>query len=202
LAFIPVPDCVEVTIRFLWQGQSVAITLSFCRDTAVTLANMQALADDLEDWFETEMAPLLSVDITTVAIGLRDLTDVDSFVYERSMTIPGEVSGITVSNNVTTVVTFETGLAGRSFRGRNYIPGINQSNLTNSVTVGAAWTALLLVAYNNLSTYVGGGGWSHCVVSRYSNGAARDPGIATEIIGYSSDGFIDSQRRRLAGRGD
>ena len=43
--------------------------------------------------------------------------------------------------------------------------------------------------------------WSMVVVSRYENNAPRAEGIATLVDRLSSDGVIDSQRRRLPGRG-
>jgi hypothetical protein len=41
----------------------------------------------------------------------------------------------------------------------------------------------------------------HAVISLRNAGAARVTGVATEVTAYGGDTALDSQRRRLAGRG-
>ena len=86
-------------------------------------------------------------------------------------------------------------------RGRNYIVGLAEDVVSgNSVTPGFA--AAVTAAYTALITATGAGPWLWVVVSRYSNGAPRSQGLAQAVnAALLTDTNIDSQRRRLSGRG-
>jgi hypothetical protein len=58
-----------------------------------------------------------------------------------------------------------------------------------------AWTAALAFTVGTVN-------WNMVVVSRFQNGSPLANGITTGIINFTSDGIVDSQRRRLSGRGN
>jgi len=110
-------------------------------------------------------------------------------------------------NNVAVTVSFRTGLSGRFARGRNYVSGLSEDavvlNTVDSAVLAdiqAGYEALQDVASDNTSTWV--------VVSRFSGvdgdgvPIPRVEGVTTPITAVIIvDSIIDSQRRRLPGRG-
>jgi hypothetical protein len=97
-----------------------------------------------------------------------------------------------------------TGAVGRSYRGRLYWPLWDQSYLVTADTTGATYLNGVVSALASFQAAVEGGTYPcTCVlVSFYSDGALRDPGISTPIVGWTyKDVVVDSQRRRLLGRG-
>jgi len=99
-------------------------------------------------------------------------------------------------------VSFRTANRGRSGRGRNYVMGLSDSEAAAS----AIQTTRLNLDVNAYAALVGAGtfvaGLQFCVVSRYSGGAPRSVALIQPITSVLSvDATIDSQRRRLPGRG-
>jgi len=64
-----------------------------------------------------------------------------------------------------------------------------------------AGLAAIIADYTELLTLVNIGDQHLTVASLRFNKAWRDTGVLTNIIAASADGYIDSQRRRLFGRG-
>jgi hypothetical protein len=67
--------------------------------------------------------------------------------------------------------------------------------------VNGTFLAGLIASYADLLGHVNIGANTLCVVSRFHNNSARVSGVATDILSVSADPVIDSQRRRLPGRG-
>jgi hypothetical protein len=108
----------------------------------------------------------------------------------------------------TFVVSFRTDLRGRSFRGRNYVIGLTEDMVDgNSLEAGVSepWR----LAYAHLGTLVADIDWTWVVVSRFSGVSGSPPEPTPRVAGVTTpitsvvvvDQFIDSQRRRLSGRG-
>jgi hypothetical protein len=100
-------------------------------------------------------------------------------------------------------VSFRSALSGRSFRGRNYIPCLTNSQVTGNL-IDVSWQGDIINAYAEL--LFGGGalpaGWVWVVVSRFTNNLPRVTGIFSEVFSVLvTDTIVDSQRRRLPGRG-
>lgn len=201
MAFIPVPDCVEVVIRGTWGGQIVSITLGFCKGTEVTETDMDDLADALFDWVTDDLSDLQATTFTWNNINVTNLSSATALSKDYPMTVAGGAIAPTVTNNVTPVITFSTDQRGRSYRGRNYLPGAPSGAMASSVAVTGAFVTSALTAYANLATIIATTVFTHVVISRYTNGAPRTEGIGTPITAYSMDTPTDSQRRRLSGRG-
>jgi len=69
-------------------------------------------------------------------------------------------------------------------------------------TVDGAVVLDLQAAYNDLRSLPFDNPWEHCVISRFNAGAPRTTGVATKVTScVVVDPYVDSQRRRLTGRG-
>jgi hypothetical protein len=132
----------------------------------------------------------------------RDLTVQNGLSLESTSSLPitGTNSNAGCSNNVTLAVKWQTGYAGRSYRGRTYFIGLTENNVTGD-TVAGAYASGLQGAFEQLMSDLDGAGFGMGVLSRYHNNAPRTAGVLTPITSVSVDTVIDSQRRRLQGRG-
>jgi hypothetical protein len=210
MPFVPVPDTVLVEVRMELDSQKVENTLYF-EGGSIDATAAAGIATGIIAWWVDNYSP-----ITTTALALREVvvTDLSSDTGFQVSEVPdGLVTG-TIStspafpNSVSLAVSFRTANRGRSFRGRNYVVGITDSQVTlntmDPTTVSAwhdAYTALLATAASLSVEWV--------VVSRFSgvDPTTRKPipratGITTPVTTVVvTDPTVDSQRRRLPGRG-
>jgi len=210
MPFVPVPDVARVKLEGRIDGQQTINDLTFRLAGGIALADLQSLVTNLVDWFTLTFAVDLSEDWSTVAVRGRDLSAALSFVADADASgTVGGTAGEAAPNNVSACVSFRTGLAGRSFRGRNYVPAVPNSMITLN-TLDPSWMASIRVSYGLLLPGGGAlpGGWEWVVTSEFSgvdgsgNPIPRTTGIATAVTNtIFTDNTVDSQRRRLPGRG-
>lgn len=200
-----VANTAKATIRSLVDGQTMINDLSFRNEVSgssdpIELGNL-ALA--LQNWYTASIIPLLSEDVVYGVTRVRDLSTDPGFEAEVSGSSVGGVASEAAPNNVCAVPSFRTGVAGRSFRGRNYISGIPNSDISINVLSGDLVLAII-DAYGQL---LPGGSvlptnWEWVVVSYFTGGALRPVGLTSAITSVIfTDTVVDSQRRRLPGRG-
>jgi hypothetical protein len=211
MPFVPVPLTVAVEIRYLLDEQHIENTLYFRGLGAPTISSLTGVINGVEAWWVDNMAPLLCDTLDLVEIVA---TDISSASGPQLALPPVSVSGGALGqpalpNNVTLAVSFRTASRGRSFRGRNYIPVLTEGQVVNN-TVGDAAVDGFQAAYEALRIAAGDFTPEHewVVVSRFSGVDSdkkpipRTTGIATPVTSVVVvDPVIDSQRRRLPGRG-
>lgn len=204
MAFIPAIDTARCEIRYTCVGQRVENTLWFQHDTGViTEADREALGAYLEGWYNSEIKPLQSASVIYQEVYVVDWSAENagtSTVNSLAGTTGAGVSPIS-PNNVTMAVSFRTALRGRSSRGRNYIIGLMESDVTGSIIEATtrsnwrnAYDAILVDPPTDFT-------WS--VASFYTDNVARVTALVQPINGVVVvDDYVDSQRRRLPGRGN
>jgi len=202
MAFVPAPGVVMAELVYSYQSQICENTLYFERLDDWTPTNMTVLAEALAAWWEENIQANVTSALSLTSVRVTDLSTQTSLGIEYIGELPesGGAAGDPLPNSVTAAVTFVTDIRGRSFRGRNYILGLLESqvsgNFLSSGTVSFftdAYTLLIDVAADADCTWV--------VLSRYSDNAPRVTAVATPITGVRMNQVVDSQRRRLPGRG-
>jgi len=126
-----------------------------------------------------------------------------SVINTVGLPVVGGNANPALPNNVTLAIKFSTAGRGRASRGRNYILGITEESVTAN-QVGPGFITAYVSAYQALFTALGDmtNPWTWVVYSRQLNNALRAEGLAQEILNVGFvDNVIDSQRRRLPGRG-
>lgn len=203
MAFIPVPGVVEAELVYEQFGQIVENTLYFQYAAPADAGVLTDLCNYLIGWWTEQMASNINQVVTLLRVVATAL-DSDS-APSISITAPPDTSGEDTSEalpgNASWTISFHTAGRGRSSRGRNYVPGLSADGTSgNQVTSGFA--ANVRTAYENILTGAGAPDALHVVVSRYHNNAPRAEGLAVQVTSYViTDLNIDSQRRRLNGRG-
>jgi hypothetical protein len=205
MAFIPVLDTALVVIHQRLDGQLVENTLGFLHFSGPPgVVDLADLATGVGDYWGVNMLPLLSTSLTMEFVSARDLSFQEAMQAESiSGQGAGGVGGAVLPNNVAACIAFHTALTGRSNHGRNYIAGIPEASVVGN-TINTDLLVGLSTAYDGMK---GPGtlasGWTWVIISRFHNGAARPEGITNEVTSaFFTDGVVDSQRRRLPGRGN
>lgn len=205
MAFIPVPDVAQVNLRYTLAGQQVENTLYFLFPSTPGSADLLDLATYCRGWRDVSLKPIQGSHCLLREVYAVSLTSATAptATYVESPAEPGDYTGTPLPNNVTIAVSFRTEGRGRSSRGRNFALGLTETALSSTLgqTVQSTYEADLIAAYQELIdtpptdlTWV--------VVSRYTDGAPRTTGIYIPITSVIlTDTTIDSQRRRLPGRG-
>lgn len=192
-----------VQVRMLLDGQEVENTFGLQAANPISAAGLLDSVSNIMLLWISNIMPLVGP-----LCSLREVyakTETAGTNYEAASTdpalTPGTLGGTNHPNNVTACVTFRTGLVGRSFRGRNYVPGMTTDSILNN-TFDTGWVAAIIQAYNDVFTGMLATDDTAVVVSRWENGLPRLTGIVTAISTATvRDDTADSQRRRLPGRG-
>lgn len=168
------------------------------------VAITQAAADDLAADVLADFAgagswhTIVSNQVDLERITLRDLRTLNLPEYSSAVNQAGSVAGDPLPPQTALCVTLRTAFAGRSFRGRIYLPGAAESANDNTGKASAAAQAAALVFGNALAAQVvQGNEWVLAVRSGFNNGAARNPAISNGVTALTvRDGIWDTQRRR------
>lgn len=203
MPFIPVPGVVQLESVYSMAGQTVENVFHYQTPGPIAAEEMMELALKWIDQWNTYMKPYIPTEVSLTAVKVTDLDTATSPAITASAGLPlaGTQNGVLLPNSVSLCITKRTALRGRSQRGRIYWPGLGETNVTNNV-VSAALVSAIIAGLENMKvvpTLTGNN--EMVVVSRFTANAPRASGIFTPVTNFTSDGVVDSQRRRLPGRG-
>lgn len=200
--FIPVPNTVRSSLLYLLDNQTIVNTLHFNLATEPTLAQMDALNTALRTWYTASFKPQVPSNVSLSAINTVGLWS-QTAPSRLSVVSPLEAGTAPTSfpANVTYCASNRTGLRGRNYRGRFYWPGMPSTYVTSTNTVTAAFVAAVQAALGVLLTPANVANFIWVIASRYFNKLPRATGIVTPVTAVVGDLTLDSQRRRLPGRG-
>lgn len=205
MPFIPVPNGVQCEVRGSYLGERVENVFWFFVDgeESPTVATLGAIAADVFSWWDDHIKPIISANYTLREIYCTDQSSQFGGAYTYTTGLPADGANVQepLPGNVALCVSLRTFLRGRSNRGRSYIVGLTENQVSgNQVTTAsaAAWLAAYDVLVNTFNTPP----YQLAVCSRFSGGLPRAQGVLTPIQDATLvDTFVDSQRRRLPGRG-
>lgn len=204
MPFIPTPDVLQYNARFACGGQQIENVFHFSyagSDFATAAAALFNLVQD--EWWLLIRAGL-SNQLTSTGSYIVDQSSVSGPVASfGAFTSPAGASSIfSAPNNAAFVVTHRTAQRGRSFRGRSYISGIPADQINGS-RVSSGFLSTAVSAFNNMRVEAAAALYPFVIVSRFTNGSPRTTGVASEVTAcVAVDDAVDSQRRRLPGRGN
>lgn len=203
MPFPPTPNTVKVAVTGQLAGQQVTNVYYVEKISAWTLPELEQVADEFIAWLRTEVLPLLATEFVYTLIEILDLTTANGIYYTRQIDSPntGQIASPAMPNECAVCLSLRTGQSGRSFRGRKYMSGVPENNVTNN-TVTTPYLQAWVNAFNGLLLTIGTAGWSWVIVSTIENGVPRAQGLTTAINSVIfTDDIIDSQRSRKPGVG-
>jgi len=201
--FVPFIDCAEVVVQGESAGQAAYLTLGFLKVGGIMGSDLQDLADEVANWVTTTLLDNLHAGFTVNSIKATNLNSASDPVAFSTDGLPasGAVGGAALTNQNAFVMSFKTASRGRSFRGRNYIPGIPPAGLATPTEFSSAEVTAQTAAYHDLASVTSALGWTHVVLSRYHDGVQRLVGVATPVTDYVGRTAVGTQRRRVIGHG-
>lgn len=203
MAFVPIPNVALAELRYTIDNQFVENTLWFDSGAGLEAENLQVLAEGLATWYETNLIPLQvsALVLREIYVTAQDSAFGAAYTYTPIGANQGALNIEPEPNNVSMCVSFRTASRGRAYRGRNYVLGLGANQLTGN-RVDQTVADNYVLAYQQLNPTLVADGFTHIVASRSVNGAPRVVGVASPVTAYLVvDNVVDSQRRRLPGRG-
>lgn len=206
MAFVPVPDTAECNVIGMLFGQIVENTLYFATEGGWLPSSIIQLAASVGEWAVGSLCAKLSHDYTYLRTEAKDISAPGMTTATNTTgtgTAGGNISD-SAPGNVSMCCSFRTNLTGRSYRGRNYVPGIPTGGITGN-QIDPVYFDTVVASYNAMvADYIADdlpdAVW--VVVSRYHLGAPRVAGVATPVeVAIATNYDLDSQRKRLNGRG-
>lgn len=197
MSFIPVPNGRKATFNYSLNGIPVANVLYFEKVGAATLENLETDAEAIINSWEVQIMPLLSNRLSFNSLELRDATNESGLVVIETDSLPatGGVDSV-VANNVAMTVTLQTGFAGRSYRGRTYLPGIPTLVYQNQLFT-TVFTAAVQTAYENFWEAMETAGLTLGVASFQNGGLPRSEAELTPVIAVRANQQVHTMKKRL-----
>jgi hypothetical protein len=198
-----VPNTVQV--RLIWRagGVQYAVNVIHFRNQGAVAVN-QTLANQLATEVATAWglavgaSGLINSSTAIDQVRVRDINSANQPEFTAQVTgANGNGTSEILPRQVALVVTLRTALAGRSYRGRVYVPGFAEAanDSTGRAVIAAQGIAEGLV--NNIRSGFAGRGLLMGVVSTRANKAPRPTNIITDVTTAATrDGVWDNQRRR------
>ena len=196
--FVPAPNVAQVACFYRSFGEACENVYHVLGSSAWTVSSLNSLCNAFVTWEDTNASHQRHSAVALQSIEATDLTTQNGLqtFFSTGLPIDGLNAG-GLPNNVTVAIKHNTGLRGRSFRGRTFWIGLYASVVSGDAISDAMINALIanMNALNSLISGVNGG--QHVVLSRKHNGADRAVAVATPVTAYTVNAVCDSQRRRL-----
>jgi hypothetical protein len=186
-------------------SQVIENTLHVRAGAPFTLEDIQALRDIVNTWDNSYWKTYRCQNVLLNRIRIKALDAKDSPMEDYALPIarPGAYLQNALPLNVTFAIKLGSTQAGRSQRGRIFIPGVALNFISGQV-MGTSLADAFVTELNALKSAISAHStsWQLGVVSYRADKAWRTEGQFTPVstIVYT-DLNLDSQRRRLTGRG-
>lgn len=201
--FIPFNNTIKLEAVYVYDSQYVENVHYFIVDETPNVDTAISLAAAYKDWWNTRLKAAMpnNLSLTMIKASVMENENDPAVEYTDGLPLVGAIGATTLPNNCTIAVRWTTAFRGRSYQGRTYHIGIKNSDCGASRITGAFQTTLLTAYQDLMVLTVDVGPAVLGVASRVSHGAPRDTGVITPVSNVFIDTVIDSQRRRLPGRG-
>jgi len=201
MAFVPTPGIVMVTPQLLSDDGVVAINRLYCAATEVpTMTDLEEIGDAFYDAFVANIIPNTQSTWSLIGLHMRAMNEAEGLQFDHPGTFPvagGAVGGAETPSQVSYTITLNTGLVGRSARGRIYGIGMPISYQQGNRLTNAGQSALQSV-WNLVRSAMETAGHALQVVSFQEGGVVRTEGRPLAVVSLAARFPLATQRRRLS----
>lgn len=197
-------NCAAVNIFARLDGQQVMNTLFYQLATQPTHVELVELAASIADVITETMFGYMPTSWVGQYVFAYDLTVADgaNAVDDSILGLVGADEGSPLPNNVSLAIARKNGLRGRAGNGRVFWQGLPSSAMADENTVTSAYADLLVELMGTFDAAAEGLGWTPVILSYQNAGVVSSEATIYPITSWSvTDLVVDSQRRRLPGRG-
>lgn len=216
MPFIPALNVAKCTLHQALHGEDISNTVYVEKSSSWSVSDLTGLATVLADWWNNNLAPNVSVNLSLERLTLRDMTteEAPGIEVQAPALSVGEIASQAAPGNVALAIKLVTGLTGRNRRGRLFLGGIAEDDTEGNVIDDVRLTPIVQ-AFNDLRTEIADATYAWVVASfyngyelvEYPDGTIRKKptpratALITPITSCTADNALDSMRRRLQGRG-
>ena len=202
MAFQPVVDTAEIDVIYTLNGATLQNVFYAALVGGYTLADLTVLAAAIDAQIQGTWKALQPIEAFYSRTEVRGLAvENDLVVSDNTNAGVGVDPSATLPNNLTIAVKKESGLTGRSARGRTYWIGIprDKLNSANENLLGITYVNGVVAAVDSIrGAIIGAALWTPVLVSRFSGGTQRPFGILFPwISSVAVNEGVDTQRGRL-----
>jgi len=190
------PAVVRVAMLFSRDTRTFVNTFHCTKPSAWTVAQMATLANQFVTWWSTQYRNLswIGISLTQVQVRLYDPSNPLAYDLTLGTPAPGVINTAPDPASATLSVSWRSGLAGRKYRGRFYTVGMVEAQSQDNDTVSSAYVITAGNIAAALLSDLLAAGIQLVIFHRVDN-------TLTPVISSIIENLVDSQRRRLAGRG-
>lgn len=205
MPFIPIPNGIQLCFDFVTAGQFWQICVNLRKVSGPVDATALAGAASVGSaWWTSDLATVLTSDNTLRQVRATDMTNQGGSQVQTLVGGAGAVTPPMLPLGTPVVVSLRTAKRGRSYRGRVYLSGVAESNRASGspvdLTTGFAGTTLP-ARFSALLSSLASAGFNMIVASKQHNNVPTNPAVTNDVTAFVVDTHLDSQRRRLSGRG-
>jgi hypothetical protein len=203
MAFQPAPDCVEIILVGEVADQTVINTFEAQMDGGYALADVEALANDIDTWVGAEWLHGMSSSYSYIRTDVRGLNSaIDLAASANANAGPGLRSATTFSNNASLAVSRRSGFTGRGARGRIYLPPPPSDALDDDNHISSDYADAIVGFLDLMDDAIASAGFLPVILHRVEAGVPLvEATVFTLVEWVVVDLVIDSMRRRLPRRG-
>lgn len=198
MTFVPFTNGLKWSVDFDTTGQPWHITgFAFTADPT-SPTQRSALLTNLIAWASAPVMIYQSHQTRLLGASCVDMSSISGGTLQVTLGTPVPGSDTNESNpiNVCMVITLQTFLRGRSYRGRIYFSGLPITFQFDSVSWDNATVSTYESIGSQLITSLATGGQFLAIGSRFNGGVARTHGVLTPVETCRANARIASQRRR------
>lgn len=201
MAFVPTPGIVMVTVFYQSNDATDAINRFYVAASEVPTADeVEEAANIAYDAFSANIVEIMSDQWNLTGITARAMNEEEGlqFVHAGPFPLTGVItSALQTPNQATYTVTLNTGLVGRSARGRLYGVGLPPDAHDGARLLGTS-QSLFQAKWNLVQSAFETGGHALQVVSFVEGGVARAEGRPLPCLSVTVRFPLATQRRRLS----
>lgn len=201
MAFIPVLNTVMLRCLYQEVGGSVAENRLYAACLGVpTMDDLNECGAAYQEWLTESFAPKLTGNWSAINVVVRAMNEAEGIeiTYDTDFPVAGENSTTEFPLQVSYTTTLNTGLVGRSARGRIYGIGLPGEYVTDRKRLNDPGQSALQLVWGNLPTIFESAGHALQVVSFVEGGVAREEGRALPVLSATVRFPLANQRRRLS----
>lgn len=200
MPFVPTQGVAMATLNYQSNDGTTAINRLFCATaTPPTMVDLEEIGDAIYDAWVANIATYTQSDWALAGVHVRAMNEEEGLQYddENLYPMPGEsVQTVQIPAQVSYTVTLNSGLVGRSARGRIYGIGLPMSfQLGNRLTDAAR--GVLQPSWNLFRSALETAGHALQIVSFQEDGVLRAEGRPLPVVSVNVRFPLATQRRRL-----
>lgn len=203
MAFISTPNSIQLCFDFVTASQLWQFCLVFKKIAGILApADLTTMSGIGSAWWTSDLAAVMTTDNVLRQVRATDVSIEGGGVSTATVGTAGAIAPPMLPLGTPIVVSLRTLKRGRSYRGRVYLSGVAEANRSSPTDLTAGFAGITLPArFAALQANAFAAGFDMSVASKQHNGLPTIPAEVNKVVAFVIDTHLDSQRRRLAGRG-